>query len=93
MTMHKLINTAGEWDEAIQNMCESGDYLIVRDKALTPWVIWETDRGDIVGSCPPTEGWSEPFAMGMRHFASHRAPFLVLWWPGSVVIPRKATDS
>ena len=75
MTTHRLISTAEELDEAILAAAQANDSLILRDRRGTAW-----EFGPEHYELAPTQGWgtfTEPAAY----------PFLVLWWPGSVILP------
>lgn len=73
---HRLINTPAELDEAIEAVDHANDALVLRDPSGNVWQ-W------LPNHCThaPEGGWGEAVT------ASGDYPFLVLWWPGDVVVP------
>lgn len=71
---HKLINTPAELDQAITETLSTEDNLVLRD---AEGCTWEFDPDS--ARHQPEGGWAA--GVDPRDF-----PFLVLWWPGSVVV-------
>jgi hypothetical protein len=81
MTMtHKLINTPAELDEAIAEVTRAQDNLVLRDSEGCTWEFGPDDA-----EWAPEEGWGA----GVRQ---SDYPFLVLWWPGSVIVTNPRND-
>lgn len=77
---HRLLNTPADLDEAIAEVTKANDNLVLRDSEGT---TWEFQPPDIEWG--PEEGWGS----AVRDYSY---PFLVLWWPGSVIVTNPRND-
>lgn len=95
----RMINTKAQLDEALNDVSQNGDYMVVRDRFFRIWTIWENDRGDYVAVRVADQDEVEDRAYYIQPSSpvvvisgaqveglASLAPLAVLWWPGSQVL-------